>query len=316
MRKLLSLLLVILAATACRELDTPKQPNNNKKPTLTSSAESTKVWEFLPAPGQFINEGYAAHTQAEANAYATQRLAKGEHVSLGGFGGYIVVGFDHSIQNRSYLNPEKRDEPAYFDFAIAGNEFSGSSEPGIVFVMQDSNGNGKPDDTWYELKGSDTFADATNRNYQVTYFRPSAPKEPVRWQDNTGKEGTIDRIEAYHPQDYYYPLWVKADKYTLKGTLLHTTLGKDERGYFVYKDFDWGYVDNFAKEGRFTVTLKDGAKPTCAHFKISDAIDERGNSVKLDYIDFVKVQSGANAKNVLMGENSTEVCRFVDIQLL
>ena len=61
-------------------------------------------------------------------------------VSLGGFGGYIVVGFDHSIDNSGD-----------YDLGILGNSFSGSSEPGIVWVMQDENGNGLPDDTWYEL---------------------------------------------------------------------------------------------------------------------------------------------------------------------
>ena len=69
----------------------------------------------------------------EACAYAEESLAQKRYVSLGGFGGYLVVGFDHSIDNSGD-----------YDIAITGNAFDGSSEPGIVWVMQDENGDGCP----------------------------------------------------------------------------------------------------------------------------------------------------------------------------
>ena len=90
---------------------------------------------------------------AEACAYAEERLRSEAYVSLGGFGGYVVVGFDHSIDNKV----------GEYDFGITGNSFAGSSEPGIVWVMQDENGNGLPDDTWYELKGSETGKPETSK---------------------------------------------------------------------------------------------------------------------------------------------------------
>ena len=67
-------------------------------------AEATKVYEYTPAPGQFINEpkmGFdGKQTTAEAAArYAESRLSSGLDISLGGFGGYIVVGFDHKVYN-------------------------------------------------------------------------------------------------------------------------------------------------------------------------------------------------------------------------
>ena len=72
-------------------------------------------------------------------------------VSLGGFGGYIVVGFDHSIQASGGYGG--------YDFSITGNQFSGSSEPGVVWVMPDENGNGEPDDgPWYELRSLTLYA--------------------------------------------------------------------------------------------------------------------------------------------------------------
>ena len=166
-----------------------------------SQADWNKVFEYTPAPGQFINElktgGFdASHNNPEAAiTYAEGRLSEGKWISLGGFGGYLVVGFDHSIDNnRSY------------NLGVVGNAFDGSSEPGIVWVMQDENGNGYPDDTWYELAGSETGKFETYRDYAVTYYRPSGIGMPVQWTDNYGNNGEIDYLVQYHDQDYYYPL--------------------------------------------------------------------------------------------------------------
>ena len=51
------------------------------------------------------------------------------------------------------------------------------------------------------------------------------------------------------------------------------------------------------------------------HFKISNAIDFECEPVELDYIDFVKVQVGVNAKSGWLGELSTEVCGFYDYNM-
>ena len=88
-----------------------------------------KVLEYRPAPGQFINEGFDCQTMEEANAYAEERFNKKLYVSLGSFGGYITVKMPKEIKNRKG-----------YDFGIIGNPFSGSSEPGIVWVSEDSNG--------------------------------------------------------------------------------------------------------------------------------------------------------------------------------
>ncbi|WP_302266509.1 PKD-like domain-containing protein, partial [uncultured Duncaniella sp.] len=72
--------------------------------TSACSRYACKVYEYVPAPGQFINEkasGYDGVTTHEsACRYALGRLNKEQSVSLGAWGGYIIVGFDHSIENR------------------------------------------------------------------------------------------------------------------------------------------------------------------------------------------------------------------------
>ena len=270
-----------------------------------SQADWNKVFEYTPAPGQFINElktgGFdASHNNPEAAiTYAEGRLSEGKWISLGGFGGYLVVGFDHSIDNnRSY------------NLGVVGNAFDGSSEPGIVWVMQDENGNGYPDDTWYELAGSETGKFETYIDYAVTYYRPSGIGMPVQWTDNYGNNGEIDYLAQYHDQDYYYPHWIGDDSYTLKGTRLEPR-NYDQSGngtYWVQPHYDWGYADNFSPTD---FNSSDKAN----FFKISNAIDFEGNPVNLSHIDFVKVQCAVNAKSGWLGELSTEVCGFYDKSL-
>ena len=285
-----------------------------------SNANWNKVYEYTPAPGQFINElktgGFdgTQTTPEAAIAYAERRMSEVDRdgnpypnwVSLGGFGGYIVVGFDHSIDNSGD-----------YDLGVLGNSFSGSSEPGIVWVMQDENGNGLPDDTWYELAGSETGKAETIRNYEVTYYRPSGASMPVQWTDNQGNSGEVDYLSQFHRQEYYYPLWIEADSYTLRGTCL-APRNYDASGngsYWVNAEYDWGYADNFSPVDREGEGDNSNATANTNHFKISNAIDIDGEPISLDFIDFVKVQCGVNAKSGWLGEISTEVFGFYDYNM-
>ena len=277
-----------------------------------SNAEWNKVYDYTPAPGQFINElktgGFdgTETTMTSAIAYAEKRMNDKNWVSLGGFGGYIVVGFDHSIDNSGG-----------YDISILGNSFSGSSEPGIVWVMQDENGNGLPDDTWYELAGSETGKATTIQNYEVTYYRPMGTMMPVQWTDNLGNYGEVDYLKQFHRQDYYYPLWIEEDSYTLTGTCLEPR-NYDASGngsYWVNKEYDWGYADNFSPIDRLTDEDNASAGANANHFKISNAIDFECEPINLDHIDFVKVQCGVQAKSGWLGELSTEVCGFYDYNM-
>ena len=271
----------------------------------SSSANWNNVYEYTPAPGQFINElktgGFdgSQTTMESAIAYAEGRLNSANWVSLGGFGGYIVVGFDHSIDNSGG-----------YDLGVIGNAFDGSSEPGVIWVMQDENGNGLPDDTWYELAGSESDKSETIRNYAVTYYRPAGAGMPVQWTDNMGNRGEIDYLSQFHTQDYYYPLWIEKDSYTLVGTRLEArNYDKSGNGsYWVQPSYDWGYADNFSPSD-----FKSSDKANL--FKISNAVDFEGKKVNLTHIDFVKVQCAVNAKSGWLGELSTEVCGFYDCSL-
>lgn len=239
------------------------------------------VYEYVPAPGQFINENMPDMSPTDAIRWAEVRMDKREFVSLGGFGGYIIVGFRHSIG----------------DFKIKGNAFSNaggaSNEPGIVYVMQDINGNGLPDDEWYELRASETDAETTIQDYAVTYYRPQSPNSPVKWVDNYGREGEIAYMSAFHKQDSYYPSWINDDSYTLRGTKVQVRTERNEAGQWFAYPLESGYADNIGSNNET--------------FYISAAMFADQSPADLKYIDFIKIQTGATGQCGILGEISTEV---------
>lgn len=268
-----------------------------------AGAQFSKVLEYMPAPGQFINEGFTASTMSVACSWAEKRMKTDKaFVSLGGFGGYIIVGFDHNVTNDGGYNIE-----------IKGNSFSGSSEPGIVYVMQDANGNGVPDDTWYELAGSETAKGTPDRTYSVTYQKPAASDGDILWTDSKGVYGKILHNQ-YHAQSYY-PAWVTASSMTLYGTRLPDNNTQISENSWVNAAYEWGYADNFSLADRLAASDPSGnpyAVSQANYFKISNAIDASGKPVSLSYINFVKIQTGVNCQDGWIGEESTEIVNVRD----
>ena len=276
--------------------DTPENPN-------APSAFANKVFEYIPAPGQFINTTTSAYedgfSAGQVLERATEKLKKKSVISLGGFGGTITVGFHQSIRNSK----------GEYDFRILGNAsynqntgtgaLGGSAEPGIVLVSKDENGNGLPDDEWYELAGSEYGKDTETRNYEITYYRPQPANGDVRWTDNQGGEGFVYR-NSYHQQDSYYPNWIEEDEITFRGTRLKDN-AINEGGTWVGYCYPWGYADNHPNRSEFS------------QFKIDWAVDQNGNHVELDKIDFVKIYTAVNQNVGWMGEISTEVMTVEDL---
>lgn len=295
------------------------------RPVASQTPYITKVIEFKPAPGQFTNElpeYEEGDTEETMRAKAEEYLADNNKnmVSLGGYGGYIVVGFDHTIVN----------VPGQFDFKVLGNAFyandnprpdaplGGSCEPGIIMVAYDANKNGKPDDDeWYEIAGSEYHKDETLKEYSITYYRPDSnhvatPSESnkylndttyIRWQDNRGNNGYISR-NTFHRQSYF-PEWIDSDSITFSGTKLANN-GIDESGngsYYVLYAYGYGYADNHPNTD------------TLSNIKIDWAVDRNGNPVYLPGVDFIKIYTGVNQYNGWLGECSTEVLGVEDLHI-
>ena len=288
------------------------------------------VDEYRPAPGQFVNDApeyEPGDTEADMIRKCNERIAgkspsdaDAHIVALGGWGGYITFHFDHPIVNL----------PGERDFAVWGNAyqemtnqvFGGMNEAGIVMVSKDVNQNGLPDDPWYEISGS-CDVDSVGKvvyNYEVTYQRN--PMGDIPWTDNQGQSGTIDRINAWHPQEYY-PEWLP-DGLTFRGTrlpdnmfdLTATVPRSFSQWYYVLMGFRYGYADNLPN-------FVDKADATSYNYEgcgidISWAVDDQRQPVTLDAIDFVRVYTGLNQKCPApnwWGETSTEIIGAEDLHL-
>ncbi len=264
------------------------------------SATINRVIAYCPAPGQHINRLFPPPDQSDTYENVLKyinRVLVGNNnqktIGLGAFGGYIIVGFDHSIIN-------KKGE---YDFKGFGNAFQNNSEPGVVMVCQDLNKNGQPDanETWYELAGSEHNNPHTVRNYKITYYRPNQVKQDVKWIDNQGNKGVIKHI-SYATQNHIFPNWITEDTLTFKGTKLPNNIVKNGSS-FNLTNFDYGYMDNHSNDASIE---KNG-------FKIDWAIDKEGNHIDLEYIDFIRIHTGQLQQAGWLGETSTELAGIEDL---
>ena len=303
-----------------------------------ATAYITKVLDYMPAPGQFTNK-LPKYDDGDTQEIMNQKVLntignnnKGM-ITLGGYGGYVVVGFDHTIVNQ----PNKRD------FRVSGNSFysaanpdsgapdGGSCEPGIIMVAYDANKNGAPDDDeWYEIAGSSHddvtlepwYQKATDNgndvnfyfnDFELTYTKPenltpaAGTDEFVNyipWRDNKDGEGFIPK-NAYHAQSWF-PGWVTTNEITFRGSRLPQN-GIDESGqgsYFVLYKFRYGYADN-------ETNTKDESA-----IDISWAVNSEGQRINLPGVDFIKVYCGVNQSNGWLGECSTEITSVEDLHIL
>lgn len=299
----------------------------------------SRVLEYCPAPGQFVNEMpeyEAGDSHDDMLSKASQQICGGSQpgmITLGAFGGYVTVAFDHPVVN---VRGSK-------DFKIYGNALpstssgtGGSSEPGIVWVSVDDNGNGLPDDEWYQLAGSEHFKGEPNSGcyglplYRCIYSRPSVSREPEldvagvkeydpdpvnayvtdrkyiefcygEWFDDSLTADYLRRV-SFHSQPYW-PQWLEDKELTFVGGKLDDNFTDESaNGVASYKQtpYEWGYADN---------------KPNnlCEGFDIGDAVDRSGNRVNLGHVDFVRVQTAVMQQCGWLGESSTEICGGEDL---
>jgi hypothetical protein len=277
-----------------------------------------KVFDYRPAPGQFVNE-LPKYEEGDTHEDMIRKVEdaivgnKKGLVTLGAYGGYIVFGFDHLVENK----------PGKYDFTIWGNAFysnptlaAGSCEPGIVMVSYDANGNGIPDDLWYELAGSEYYKPETVKNYKITYYKPDPNKIPtphsnlpfladtsyIKWTDNQGNMGYVALNILRKPP--YYPQWINDETLVYAGAkLANNGVDASGSGHYLQYAYPWGYADNHPN-GNIR-----------SYFDIGWAVDEYGNKVHLPGIHFVKVYTGVNQYCGLWGETSTEVMGAEDFHI-
>jgi hypothetical protein len=197
--------------------------------------------------------------------------------SLGSAGGYRVW----SVEHRG-------------SYKITGNAFAGWNEAGVVWAQEDRNGNGLPDEAWYELRGGDdddpAWRDRITRRYALRYFDAGGGStvnqygqiiREIYWTDGKGRGG-------YMPGGFPSDWGVTGNWVTYTCTLLRDN-GMIDTGTYGHYPMT-GYVDAVGDT-----------------FYINAAMDLAGNPVTLTAVRFLKVQTGVFHYGGSFGDVSTEI---------
>ena len=271
------------------------------KERFVINLHTIKVIDFKPAPGQFVNTSWTDYKGPNK----IKENSVGSGLTLGSFGGHLIV---------DMLQPVKNDSknPYGVDFTVFGNAFeiNGKSnkynqEPAAVYVMKDENGDGLPDDTWYELAGSEHGKETTIRDYQITYTNPKGAGKNIPWKDSLGDSGFV-YANNYHSQEYY-PLHanfpnINPDQESYQGTLILKGMDPSDITMNGKYQLRFGYAESRKTQLKGDLTSPDNPYTPDAlegsggdAFDISWAIDKAGNPVQLDEIRFIKIVSATNA---------------------
>lgn len=275
MKKIAILLGLISCLISC-EKDNSKEKNEQKE----NSAYITDVFEYVYGVGQHTN----MITEKTSDNFIGNTP---NYVLLGGWGGYIIAGFDHNIQNKDG-----------YDFAIICKG-SVCPEPAVIYVMEDTNNDGKPNDTWYQIKGSEY--ENSIHNYAVTYHYNGKDKN-ITWTDNQGNEGELVPGYGNTTSDTWWPYGELTEK-TFTGERLPDAYFKNEETGIWDTDekmFRYGYAENI-KGSDYDKELYGNM------IDISDAIDTNGENVDIQHIRFIKVQTSVFQQADWLNEISTEI---------
>lgn len=283
-----------------------------KKTTINVINESkdynpyiTSIYDFNPAPGLFANDLYVAgNVKADIVRKALGRINEtsvGYALDLGGFGGSIVIGFDHTVVN---VAGQK-------DFRVYGGDLSDRMDPpapGLIYVAYDKNKNGKPDeDEWYEIIGSQHAKENTIKNFKITYHKKAAglpvvvagPNDPFTDREHIFCEN--NQAETYYlsrakTRKDYYPLWATQNIAVFEGMRLNVNFSPARAGQTTLWNFtapEWGYVNSVDPD-----------------IDIDWAVDKNGKKADLPGIDFIKVVNCVSEPMGLCQQQSSMATKF------
>lgn len=264
----------------------------------------TAIYDFNPAPGMFANDLYkTGFLKADVMRIALGRINEtsvGYLIDLGGFGGSIVVGFDHTIVNVSGAK----------DFKIYGGDLTNKPNPpapGLIYVAYDKNGNGKPDeDEWCEIIGSQHAKENTIKNFKITYYRPAANKPLVSggrfftdvehvFCENNQQESYYQARPTAAKKDFY-PSWVTENTVVFEGMKLNVNFETARAGQTTLWNFkapEWGYANAVDPD-----------------IDIDWAVDKNGNKANLPGINFIKIVNCVSEPMGLCQQQSSMATQF------
>lgn len=288
------------------------------------------VIEYAPAPGQFVNDPLFNNASAAVGrpyAGGFDDPGNSSLVTLGGFGGSLVLAFDHTVLDDA-ANPFGLDAIVYGNaFWVSGNPNRRWAEPAVIEISRDVNGNGLADDAWFLIPGSHL----------------SAPGVP--WATQTWDDAWADATWPPADPDWLPPgaagVWATSG-WLLPPAVFGTFVIENPHGPAATTEGIYGYADcsptlklgdtngdNLIDDPLATpedfYTRPDnpfrvGLTPGCGGgdaFDIAWAVDPAtGAPAQLDGFDFLRLRTAVNlvVMSPPLGESSPEIDAVADVR--
>lgn len=309
-------------------------------PSGGTTEAGSGVYAYIPAPGQFTNEGVGSGGWGDIHNSGSTALknmfgnVSSTGVSLGFFGGSVI--FDFGITDGIGNLQDDPSNPYGVDFIVYGNAFSNNSEPGCVQVSLDG-------ETWYDIAGSLHYNSDTIWDASLTYTNPTPSDNAAGAASSTLADvpytgtlsGTITKNtfhnHSWYPLDrnysadglnllpaslgsYTYDTATGESSLTLKGVILGSATNTQTANYtFGYADVhpngsNYGVASNPYAAAAST-SGGDGMDLAWAVYSSGEHVGEPVSQAILNQgFRYVRVYTGAAQMNGIFGEISTEVC--------
>lgn len=265
---------------------------------------AVRVLDYAPAPGQFVNDPVyndPGHALGPPVGSGTSAPANESVVSLGGYGGFIVLGFDHTVLDHP-LNPLGLDSIVFSNaFWVGGNPDRHWAECATIEISRDGNENGQADDAWFLIPGS--------------HLSPPLSRSPETWNDGS-------KTYAYRLSGSPFEAAVVVNPFS----------GTDAEGIFGYAEYSPTLLlgdldaDNIVDDKEiveeefytipddpFEVGITSGSGGGDA-FDIAWAVDAAsGEPANLDGFDFLRITTPTHYILPTIGEKSAEIDAVADV---
>jgi len=299
---------------------------------------AARVLDYRPAPGQFVNDpAFNDPTRALGPPVGGGTAAPDNTntVSLGGFGGSIVLAFDAPVLDDP-RNPLGLDSIVFSNaFWQGGDPTRRMAEAAVIEISRDDNADGLPNDAWFVIHSPALpEVPAAARRTQTWDDDPdtATPPATLAWFPETEPGPTFtttgfDLPAAFDPLVLDHPDGAGAalEAHWGLAELSPTMLPGDMSGA------DGGPGDNSLSDpedrpaidpGVFYTRPDDpfivGVDPRSGGgdaFDIAWAVDpETGAPANLDRFDFIRISAGVAALRGPFGEASPEISAAADVR--
>jgi hypothetical protein len=251
---------------------------------------ATIVVDYSPAAGQFVTDPNFNDPARALGAPVGGGINNADNtsaVTLGGVGGSITLGFDHTVLDHPN-NPLGMDAIVFGNaFYLLGDPEKRWAEAALIEISYDANNNNIADDSWFTIPGSSLTA-------PITLPLPSVFDGPVLINDPSAGAGN----ESYWGYADMSPVLILGDT-DADNVVDNLTITAEE--FYTVPD------------NPMTLDIDPGSGGGDA-FDIAWAIDPlTGDPAGLPGFDFIRITTAVDATNGALGEMSAEIDAVSDV---